>query len=360
MLCQMQDFAFVQLYANRFYPRQRQFVIRWEENGSDGGMVIMRRLKSAVQGLSGHPYLLLSMATLFWGSNFVLGRTLVQVIPPFHLSCLRWMIAGLIVLPFAWQECQRHRRTLLNHWKILLLMALTGIAGFNSLLYVALQYTTSINASLVNSTAPLLIVLLSVLFLNEKLVKVQYAGVLLSFAGVVWVISRGQLNHLLALSFNTGDLFVILAVISWAVYSILMKKYGPLLPKKATFFVTICLGVLILMPISFWESMTRSFEWQRLSAAQWLGTLYLSVFPTVVSFICWNEGVMRVGPSLAANFLHLIVVYSAIFAFFVGETYSLVQLTGAVLIVGGVLLVTNHRFFGQKFKGKQKKIDLSG
>ena len=114
------------------------------------------------------------------------------------------------------------------------------------------------------------------------------------------------------------------------------------------------------MPISFWESMTRSFEWQRLSAAQWLGTLYLSVFPTVVSFICWNEGVMRVGPSLAANFLHLIVVYSAIFAFFVGETYSLVQLTGAVLIVGGVLLVTNHRFFGQKFKGKQKKIDLSG
>lgn len=311
------------------------------------------RMMKGLDNIQRRPYLLLVLATLFWGSNFVFGKLLVQTIPPFHLSVSRWLIGLLLFLPFAIHEWMEHQKTIKKEWKKMICLAFTGVAGFNSLLYVGVQYTTSINASLINSTAPLLIILLSVFFLRDKLLKLQYIGAIMSVVGVMWVFSEGQLERLLSFSFNRGDVLVIIAVISWAIYSVLMKKWGSLLPKKATFLTTIVLGICILFPFAVMESFNHTFSFNELSPLMWLGLIYLGICPSILSFICWNEGVMQVGPAKSSNFLHLIVVFAGFFAFVVGETYSVIQFTGGVIILIGVIMASNPTLF-QRLLKKEK------
>jgi drug/metabolite transporter (DMT)-like permease len=312
-----------------------------------------------LEKLQKQPYLLLVLATLFWGSNFVFGRVIVQTVPPFHLSVTRWVIGFFFFFPFAWQEWKLHRGLMLKHWKTLFWLALSGVAGFNSLLYVAVQYTSSINASLVNATAPLLIVILSVLFLREKLVKLQYLGIIVSFIGVIWVFTKGEFQNILSLTFNKGDLFVILAVISWSIYSILMKKKGVALPKKATFLSTIALGIFILQPFLLWEEyIGRSFAFEEYTTVNWLGIVYLGIFPSVISFVCWNEGVMQIGPGKSSNFLHFIALFAGILAIIVGEMYTLTQFVGGILILTGVIFASNPQYLNQLLKRKATRIIL--
>jgi drug/metabolite transporter (DMT)-like permease len=308
-------------------------------------------LKTWLEKLQKQPYLLLVLATFFWGSNFVFGKIIVQTIPPFHFSLTRWVIGFFFFLPFAWHEWNIHKKLMLKHWKTLFWLALTGVAGFNALLYVAVQYTSSINASLVNATAPLLIVILSVLFLREKMVKIQYVGIVVSFIGVIWIFTKGQLESIFTLSFNTGDLFVLLAVINWSAYAILMKKKGALLPKKATFLSTIALGVLILLPFVLWEEyMGRSFSFEQYTTVNWLGIVYIGIFPSIISFVCWNEGVIQVGPGKSSNFLHFIALFAGILAVLLGEMYTLNQFVGGILILTGVILASNPQYLKQILK----------
>lgn len=294
-----------------------------------------------------YPYLLLVLANLFWGSNFVFGRLIVATVPPFHVSLLRWIIGFLFFLPFAWHEWKQYREIMIKNWKKLLVLAVTGVAGFNTLLYIGVQYTTSINASLVNSTAPLLIVILSVIFLKERIIGFQYVGIILSFIGVLYVFTSGEMERLITLSFNQGDLFVISAVISWSVYSVLMKRWGSNLPKKATFLSTIILGIAIIAPFTIWESWNTDFTYLNMDWNIWLGIVYLGIFPSIISFVCWNEGVIQVGPSKSSNFLHLIVLFTGIIALIVGETYSLVQFIGGVMILSGVILTSNPSYINK-------------
>lgn len=311
---------------------------------------MMKVLFTKLQNL---PYLLLVLATFFWGTNFVFSRMIIEEIPPFQLSVFRWVIASIVFLPFVWQELKQQKGLLQQHWKILVLLALTGIAGFNTLLYIALQFTTSINASLVNSSAPLLIVLLSVIFLKERLVKIQYAGVFVSFFGVFVIITGGSLETLKTLTFNPGDLVVIAAVLVWAIYSVLMKKFGVVLPKKSTFILTIYLGIISLLPFALWERTYHSVSLSSLSVEMVLAVVYLGIFPSIVSFLCWNEGVMQVGPGKASNYLHLIVLFTTILAIlFGGERLMLTQLIGGAFILSGVILASNPRFLKLTTKHK--------
>ncbi|MTI80375.1 MAG: DMT family transporter [Firmicutes bacterium] len=305
--------------------------------------MLYSKVNIVLEFLRNKPYILLIIATLFWGGNFVVGRSLVQTLPPFHLSTMRLGIGFILFLPFAWKEFKASKDILMENWKPLVIFAITGIAGFNSLLYVALQTTTSINASLVNATAPLLIVVLSAVFLKERLIKLQYLGVLISFFGVLWVTSQGQLGALLNLKFNKGDLFVILAVLMWAIYSMSMKRWGGPLPRKATFLTTLLLGLIVLMPFLYREMVTTSFDYSQISISMWMRILFIAIFPSLVSFVCWNEGVIAIGPSRASNYLYLVVLFSGVFAVFIGEIYTLVQLIGGVLIISGVLIVSNPR-----------------
>ncbi len=305
----------------------------------------MNEIISKIQRL---PYLLLVFATFFWGTNFVFSRMIVEEVPPFQLSVMRWIIASLVFLPFVYKELKQNKEILIKNWKALLFLAATGIAGFNTLLYIAIQYTTSINASLVNSTAPLLIVLLSVFFLKEKMLKIQYVGVVVSFIGVFFIITGGSIETLLTLTINPGDLVVLAAVIMWSIYSVLMKKFGVDLPKKSTFIITMYIGILILIPFALFERTYQPVALTSLPAEAILGIVYLGIFPSIISFICWNEGVMQVGPGKASNYLHLIVLFTTVLAVtFGGEMLLVTQIIGGFFILSGVIVASNPHFISK-------------
>ncbi|MDQ0256748.1 drug/metabolite transporter (DMT)-like permease [Evansella vedderi] len=302
-----------------------------------------------IEKLQSFPYLLLVFATFFWGTNFVFSRMIVEEIPPFQFSVLRWTIASLVFFPFVWKELRDNFDSMKRNWKALFLLALTGVAGFNTTLYIAIQYTTSINASLVNSMAPLIIVLLSVFFLREKLVGIQYFGVVVSLVGVIIVITGGRLETLLTLTVNPGDLIVLVAVLFWSAYSVLMKKFGVHLPKKATFIITMYIAILVLIPFALFERTYEAVSLGTVPLPALLGVLYLGIFPSIISFLCWNEGVMQVGPGKASNYLHLIVLFTTILAVvFGGETLLLTQILGGFFILSGVLLGSNTHLFKKR------------
>ncbi|WNF36784.1 DMT family transporter [Bacillaceae bacterium IKA-2] len=286
------------------------------------------------------PYLLLILATMIWGGNFVIGRAIVGELPPFTLSFLRWILAALIFIPFVWGELVIQKEKLLKHWRPLLLMSLTGIAGFNTMLYAGLHYTTSINASLVNTTAPVLFAALAYFILKEGINKNQVKGIILSLAGVLLIFSQGSLDILLTFSFNIGDLIVFAAVILWTLYSIIIKHSAYKLPQLSSLAVTMVGGIFILFPFFFWEIFISGKEvvWSLGSVAT-IG--YVGIFASVVAFLSWNNAVSKIGPGKAGIFLLLIPVFTTIFAIiFIGESLKWYQLVGGILAITGIYLST--------------------
>jgi drug/metabolite transporter (DMT)-like permease len=285
-----------------------------------------------------NPYVLLVLATVIWGGNFVIGRAITSSLPPVSLSFLRWCTALIIFLPFTWKLLQKEWESVKAHWRIVLFMALTGIAGFNTLLYIALHYTTSINASLVNTSTPIIIYILSFFTLGERLNRKQVTGTVLSLLGLLFIISEGSLDVLLGFSFNKGDLIVIIAVICWSIYSLLVKQYAGKLPGYSTLAVTMFLGILILLPFFVHETSTTDIVWNGESI---LTILYTGIFASIVAFVSWNTAVERVGANKAGIFLNLIPVFAAIFAvLFIGERLAWYQGIGGVFVILGVYIST--------------------
>jgi drug/metabolite transporter (DMT)-like permease len=285
-------------------------------------------------------YLLLVLAACFWGGNFVVGKAMVSEIPPITLALLRWFVALLVVSPFFGKAVWKERRLYVKHWKTVVFLALVGVAGFNTLLYIAVQYTGSINASLMNAATPIIIVILSILFLRERFSAVRLIGILVSLGGVLWIVSRGSKETLLNLAFNKGDLWMLIAVILWAIYSIGVKKSIGIFPSTGIFTVTIWLTVILLLPLSLIELNVREtdmmFSWNLL-----IGLLYVGIFASVAAFTSWNLAVSRLGPSRCASFLNLIPLFSAIFAtLFTDENVQIFHYIGAFLIICGVYITT--------------------
>ena len=158
------------------------------------------------------PQALLILATLLWGGNFVIGRAVTGDIPPITLACWRWCVAFIVFFPLAYKYLKRDWAQIKAHWSIILILSVTGIASFNTLVYIGVYYTTSINASLMNSSTPIIIYVLSFIFLKERLSTYQLIGTFISLIGVLFIISGGSFESLLAFTFNKGDLIVLLAV----------------------------------------------------------------------------------------------------------------------------------------------------
>lgn len=287
-------------------------------------------------------FILLVTATALWGGNFVIGRGFVDTLPPFALALFRWIVAFFVLLPFGWKELKNNRSLWKEHRIAIFFMALTGIAMFNTLVYIAVHYTTSINASLINSSTPIMIMILSFLFLREKLSWQQISGIILSLIGVLWIISRGDLSTIISFSFNKGELWMLLAVATWAIYSILVKKYGGIFPQYGSFLLTIIIGIILLIPFAGYEYMgsaTYTFNWFSI-----LGVLYIGIFASIVAFLCWNKAVIHIGPGKAAPFLNLIPVFATIFAIlFLHEKLILAQVVGGTLVILGVILSSFSR-----------------
>ncbi|MHA6260812.1 DMT family transporter [Sporosarcina sp. CAU 1771] len=286
------------------------------------------------------PFVLLLLATVLWGGNFVIGRAISNDLPPFTLAFFRWCTAFIVFLPIAWGPLKREWRQIRKHLKLVIFMALTGIASFNTLIYLALHYTTSINASLMNSTTPILIYVFSFIFLKERLTRYQLLGSFISLAGVLFIISKGSFESLLHFSFNKGDLIVIVAVISWALYSLTVKYSAMKLPSSSTLLVTIGMGILMLFPFFMYELINPALQitWSLGSIS---AILYTGIFASIVAFVFWNTGVIRLGANKAGVYLNFIPVFASLFAItFIGESLHLFQIIGGLFVILGVILTT--------------------
>lgn len=286
------------------------------------------------------PQLLLVLATLLWGGNFVIGRAVAGDIPPITLAFLRWCVAFIVFLPIAYSRVKREWPMIKTHWPAVIVMAITGVACFNTLVYIGVYYTTSINASLMNSSTPIIIYILSFIFLKERLSKFQLIGTALSLAGVAFILSKGSLETLLSFSFNKGDLIVLIAVFCWGVYSLLVKQYAGRLPGYSTFLITIALGVIMLLPFTIYELMTTSVDivWSPSTIG---AILYVGIVASIIAFLSWNSGVVALGANKASIYLNFIPLFAAIFAvLFLGEDLLLAQVIGGLAVICGVLLAS--------------------
>lgn len=293
------------------------------------------------QSLFDQPYLLLVLATIFWSGNFVLGRAVRADVPPIGLAFWRWTGGSVLIIALAWPHLKRDWPLIRRHWKFILLLAILGVTLFNTLVYTGLQFTTAINALLMQSTMPVLIVLMSYLFYRETVTPVQIVGVLLSLAGVLAIVGQGDLAVLLGVSLNLGDLLIFIAVAGYAAYSALLRQRPPLHPLSliaATFIA----GAVVLLPFYLWEHATgRTVSFDRVTL---LTIGYVAVFPSILAYLCFNRGVELAGANRAGLFIHLMPVFGSIMAIlFLGERWQWFHSFGILLILLGILLATRRR-----------------
>jgi drug/metabolite transporter (DMT)-like permease len=285
------------------------------------------------------PYLLLVLTTLFWSGNFVISRGMHAAIPPFALSFWRWALALLILSLFGLRHLLAERELALQHKKFLIVQGVLGVAGFNSFIYLAMHSTTAINAALVNSCIPILIVLISRTLHNDRLSFRQGFGVATSLSGVVLILSRGELTTLAHLQFNKGDLLVFMAAIVWAFYSVNLKKYPRGLHPLAYQTAIAMIGLTVLLPLYLLE--IRSGHTMTVSTASVVTIVYVAVFASVLAFIFWNRAVTMLGANIAGPFIHLMPAFSTVLAvLFLGETLTKNHILAILLIFSGIFMTT--------------------
>lgn len=284
-------------------------------------------------------YLLLILATLFWSGNFVLGRGVYEIIPPVALAFWRWSGALIILMPFAIRGAIRQRREIRKNLVILTILGILSVTNFNTFIYNALRTTTAINAFLVNSITPIFIVLISWIGFNDRITYRQTVGVILSLIGLFWIITQGQLEILLTVKFSAGDLWTLAAALSWAFYTVLLRKRPKHIDPIPFLTILVLIGLIFLSPIYLWEILSgASFQWSPPVLAS-IG--YVALFPSVIAYVFWNNSVAVIGANKAGIFMHLMPVFGIILAFiFLGETLAVYHLVGMILIFLGIFLTT--------------------
>ncbi|KPF90223.1 multidrug DMT transporter permease [Rhodopseudomonas sp. AAP120] len=297
-------------------------------------------LRQAFHWLANQPYLLLSLTSLFWAGNIVLGRAVAGHIPPVTLSCVRWIGAMLLMLPVAWPHLRRDWRKLRGHWKLMVVLSATGFAINNVLSYWGLQYTQALNALLMQSSGPLFVALWSLLLFGVRLTWMQAIGIGLSLLGVLTIILRGDFAALAQVEFNRGDLMVAGALCAFGMYSALMPK-RPATHPLSLIIVTTAGGALLLLPLAIWEfaaGVRPSADWVTITSLA-----YVVIFPSALAYLCFNRGVALIGPNRSAPFLHLMPVFGSVMAIvLLGEKPELFHLAGYAMVIAGVFIAARR------------------
>ena len=281
------------------------------------------------------PYLLLTLAVVFWSGNFILGRAVRTNVPPVALAFWRWAVAALLISGPAMGHLRREWGVVRRHGPILLLLSAVGVAAFNTLVYTGLQYTVAVNALLLQAVMPVFIVIFSYGLFRDPVHKHLAAGILLCLMGAVAIIVKGRLQVLATLSFNPGDLLVLLAVASYAAYSVLLRK-RPAIHPLSFVAVTFTLGTLMLLPLYLWE--TFAVRPMPINGRSLLAIAYVGIFPSIISYLCYNRGVERIGANRAGLFLYLMPVFGSVMAVvFLDEVFRWYHWAGIVLIAAGLI-----------------------
>lgn len=282
------------------------------------------------------PYLLLTLANLFWAGNWIVGRGMRADVPPIALSFWRWIIALACLLPLAWPYLKRDRAVLLANWHWLAVFGILGTCLYNALTYLGLQQTEAVNGLLLNSFIPIVIVALAWIFQGKRLRPVESVGIFASFCGVLAIVARGDPRNLLAMTLNLGDIWILLSVVAWAVYTLLLPK-RPAAHPLAFLFAIALIGVVATLPAYLWEIAAGRHIVH--STGAWLAIAYAGVFPAFLGFVFWNKGVEQVGAARAGLFIHLMPAFGILLAgLFLGEELLGFHFVGIALIFGGIFL----------------------
>jgi drug/metabolite transporter (DMT)-like permease len=288
--------------------------------------------------LANQPYLLLSLTALFWAGNAIVGRLAAGHIAPVTLSFLRWGLAFLLILPWAWPHLKQDWPAIRGRLGLMVLLSLTGIGVFNTMQYWALEYTQALNTLLLQSAAPLIIAVWSLVLLGVRLTAAQAFGVLLSLAGVLVIILHGDLTALSKVEFNKGDLIFITALTIFGIYSVLSLKRPEIHGLSFVAFTFGC-GAACLTPFLIWELLARPV--MQLNVNNVLSLIYVAVFPSTLAYLCFNRGVQLIGANRAAPFFHVVPVFgTALSIIFLGEHPQLFHFIGFALVLSGVFVAS--------------------
>ena len=289
-------------------------------------------------------YIFLLFTTLFWSGNFIVGKAAsLYEIPPFTLNFYRWLFAWLILMPFTFKEIIEKKKYILDNIKLITALGITSITFFNSIVYYSLNFTNVINGVLMISVIPVMIIFFSWVFNIEKTNIYQITGVIFSLLGVAVIITKAELNILLDLDFNKGDLWMVVAMFSWAIYSVLLKKKKHKLSQISLLETIITMGLIFLLPIYFIE-MKMGYH-VILNTPFVLTLTYVVLFPGLISFLFWIKGIALIGANRSGIFLHLMPIFSALMAIIIfKEKFMFFHLIGAVLILIGILLSNKKNY----------------
>lgn len=285
------------------------------------------------------PYLLLTLSSLIWSGNFVISRGMSDVIPPAGFVFWRWLVAALVLAPIALPRLRREWPIVRANLQLICICGLFGVTLFNFLIYTAMHSTTAINAALVNSSIPVFIIMFARLFYRQTVSLRQHLGIALSLAGVATIILQGDPARIRTLTFNRGDLLVLLAAVAWALYSVALRRYPQgLSPVLFLFSMTIC-GLVFLVPFYAMEIAAGNLMIPNTATVLSIG--YVGILASVVAFMAWNHGLRQVGAHIGGQFVHLMPAFSTILAvLFLGERLHAFHIVGITLIFAGILCAT--------------------
>jgi drug/metabolite transporter (DMT)-like permease len=291
--------------------------------------------------IANQPYLLLSITALCWAGNAIVGRLAAGHIPPVTLSFLRWALAFLIILPFAWKHLVRDWAAIRGRLGTMVVLSVTGIGAFNTLQYWALEHTQALNTLLLQSAGPLFVAVWSLLLLGVRLTLAQAGGIVLSLTGVLVILLHGDLTTLKTIEFNKGDIIFIVALVIFGLYSVLTLKRPKIHGLSFVGFTFGC-GAACLLPLWIWELYSRPV--MELNTTNLVSLFYVAVFPSTLAYLCFNRGIQLIGANRAAPFFHLVPVFGSAMAIaFLGERPQAFHVIGFALVLIGVFVASRKQ-----------------
>jgi len=278
------------------------------------------------------------LAVIIWSGNFIIARGVIKQIPPISLAFYRWLSASIIIFPFAMKKTRAEWKFVKQSWHYLFWASLSGIALFNTFVYIGAHYTTAINLALIGTTtSPIIAIVLARIFLNERIGFLKMGGMMLCIAGVVFLLAQGSLQNLVSLNFTRGDGWILLAAFCFAVYNTMVRKKPSTISAVNYLFVTFSFGTLLLFPFYCWElNNTDHVKW---SVQLILIILYLGAGASVICFLFWNIAIGKLGAGRTALFGNLIPVFSsAEAAILLDEEFTWIHVVSMLLIFAGIIM----------------------
>jgi drug/metabolite transporter (DMT)-like permease len=288
--------------------------------------------------LVNQPYLLLCITTLCWAGNAIVGRLAAGHIPPVTLSFLRWFLAFLLILPFAWKHLVRDWDAISARLGTMIVITVSGISFFNTLQYWSLEYTQALNTLLLQSAGPLFVAAWSLILFGVRLTAAQTIGILVSLSGVLVILLHGDLTALTTIGFNKGDVIFTVALAIFGFYSVLTLKRPAIHGLSFAAFTFGC-GAACLIPLLIWEVLVRPA--MQVTVPNLLSLIYVAVFPSALAYLCFTRAVQLIGAIRAAPFFHMVPLFgSAMAMIFLGERPQLFHVIGFALVLTGVFIAS--------------------